>query len=87
MADDNDDSNHPQNDKSADTDIRKEYVDNGLLFFIYNKVNCMAQDDILQLCKDFYNKDDIEEAKSIMYNKYGCPEKAKTFRGEKKQEN
>lgn len=64
-----------------------EYVDNGLLFFIVNKINFMTHDDIIDICKSFYNEADIEEAKSVMYAKYNCPEQAKTHRGANKSLN
>ena len=65
----------------------KEYVDNGILFFVYNKVNFMSHEDILAICKDFYSEDDVTKAKSLMYAKYKCPEKEKTHRGTAKKVN
>ena len=65
----------------------KEYVDNGLLFFVFNKVNFMSHDDILAICKDFYGESDVAEAKSLMYNKFKCPERAKIHRGAAKKIN
>ena len=29
---------------------RHEYIDNGLLFFLFNKVDCMNQEDLLSEC-------------------------------------
>ena len=65
----------------------REYVENGILFFIFNKVNFMSQEDILAICKDFYSEDDVTKAKEVMYSKYKCPEKAKTHRGAAKKVN
>lgn len=65
----------------------KEYVDNGILFFIYNKVNFMSHEDILAICKDFYTEEDVVRAKEVMYTKYKCPDKAKVHRGGTKKVN
>ena len=39
-----------------------DYVDNGLLFFIANKINFMVHEDIIEICKGFYNETDIAGA-------------------------
>ena len=68
----------------ADIPANPEYVDNGVLFFIFNKINFMPHDNIIDICKDFYTEADIEEAKDIMYTKFNCPEQAKKHRGANK---
>ena len=47
----------------------------------------MSHDDILAICKDFYGESDVAEAKSLMYNKFKCPERAKIHRGAAKKIN
>ena len=66
---------------------RTEYIDNGLLFFLFNKVDCMNQEDLLCICSDFYSEEEIELAVSLLFCKYGCPEEQKEYRGAKKREN
>lgn len=67
--------------------LQKEYVDNGILFFMTNKMNFMIHDDIIDICKSFYNENEIEEAKTLMYEKYDCVEQGKTHRGSNKATN
>ena len=47
--------------------IRHEYIDNGLLFFLFNKVDCMNQEDLLCVCSDFYSDEEIELAVTILF--------------------
>ena len=65
---------------------RTEYIDNGLLFFLFNKVDCMNQEDLLCICSDFYSEEEIELAVSLLFCKYGCPEEQKEYMGAKKRE-
>ena len=75
------------NQESHELPTRHEYVDNGLLFFISNKMNFMSHDDIICICKDFYDDDDIHESKMLMYEKYDKAEQAKSHRGVNKSLN
>ena len=75
------------NQESHEPPTRHEYVDNGLLFFISNKMNFMSHDDIICICKDFYDEDDIHESKMLMYEKYDKAEQAKSHRGVNKSLN
>ena len=74
-----------ENDNGEKT--RQEYVDNGLLFFLFNKIDCMNQEDLLNVCVDFYSDEEVELAVTLMFCKYGCPEGQKDYRGAKKKEN
>ena len=49
------DNLHPLSGEEA----LNEYVENGLLFFVHNKVNIMVRDDVIELCKDFYQEAEI----------------------------
>lgn len=50
------------------------FINNGLLFFIFNKIDCMNQEDLLSLCMDFYSEEEASEAVLLAFEKYGCPE-------------
>ena len=67
--------------ESNDPPSHLEYVENGLLFFISNKMNFMTHDDMVYICKDFYNEADIHDAKKLMYEKFEKPDQAKIHRG------
>ena len=73
--------------ESNDPPTQLEYVDNGILFFINNKMNFMTHDDIVYICKDFYNEADICEAKKLMYVKFDKQDQAKIHRGANKSLN
>lgn len=65
----------------------RKYVENGLLFFLNNKVNFMVHDDIIMLCNDFYGDEEVVEAKKIMYDEFKRPREAKSYRGANKKVN
>ena len=44
-----------------------DYVDDPLAFFIYNKVDCMRDCDIIQICKDFYEETEVIESKNLIF--------------------
>jgi len=58
-----------------------------VLFFIFNKIHFMTQSDIVDICKEFYSTADIDVAKALMYEKYGCTDQAKVHRGGNKTHN
>ncbi|XP_068220469.1 uncharacterized protein [Palaemon carinicauda] len=47
----------------------------------------MNQEDLLSLCMDFYSEEEALEAVLLAFEKYGCPEKKKEYRGAQKKEN
>ena len=73
--------------ESNDPPAQLQYVDNGILFFISNKMNFMTHDDIVYICKDFYSESDIHEAKKLMYEKFDKQDQAKIHRGANKSLN
>lgn len=75
-------------DDMSDSEMNScEFVNNGLLFFIFNKVDCMNHDDLVSVCMDFYKESEVALAVSLMFSKYQCPEDRKEHRGAKKKEN
>ena len=46
------------------------YIDNPVAFYIYNKVDCMRETDLISICKNFYDEDEISCAKDIVYKTY-----------------
>ena len=46
------------------------YIDNPLLFFIYNKVDCMKEPDIISLCKNIYDDLEVQIAKNLAFKLY-----------------
>ena len=73
--------------ESNDPPTQLEYVDNGVLFFISNKINFMTHDDKVYICKDFYNEADIHTAKKLMYEKFDKQDQARIHRGANKSLN
>ena len=71
----------------ASRDNPKEFIDNGLLFFLFNKVDYMNQDDLLNVCMDFYEEDAVSEACATLFLKYECDELQKEYRGSQKKSN
>lgn len=61
-----------------------KYIDNALLFFLFNKVDCMRETDLLYLCKDFYKTDEIDLAKSIVFELYKKTEEKVNRKGSNK---
>ena len=47
----------------------------------------MTHDDMVYICKDFYNEADIHDAKKLMYEKFEKPDQAKIHRGANKSLN
>lgn len=43
------------------------YVDNPLIFFVFNKVDCMREEDIITICTDFYDELEISDAKKFIF--------------------
>ena len=70
--------------RSPEVPVTGDYIENGILFFISNKMNFMVHEDIVDICKSFYDENDIATAKTLMYDKYNCAEKAKIHRGSNK---
>ena len=44
-----------------------KFFDNALVFFVYNKVNCMRE---LDICKTYYDVNEIEVAKKLIFEVY-----------------
>ena len=63
---------------------KMKYIDNSILFFIYDKVDCMRDGDISMICKDFYTEDEIVDAKKIVFKVYSCEEDCVMRRGASK---
>ena len=47
----------------------------------------MNQDDISNVCLDFYNEEEVSEAVVLAFEKYGCQERKKEYRGAQRKEN
>ena len=52
------------------SEVELNYIENALLFFIFNKVDSMRETDLITICKDFYDNDEIDDAKSIVFQVY-----------------
>ena len=44
-----------------------EYVENSVLFFLYDKVDVINQEDLICICASFYSDEEVREAKRILY--------------------
>ena len=60
------------------------YIENPTAFFIYNKVDCMRETDIINICKDFYNEEEIIEAKRLVFDEYKSTDKIINRKGNNK---
>ena len=56
-------------------------VDNGIPFFMANKMNFMIHEDIVNIYKYFYDNNDTVEANALMYEQYKCLDQAKAHGG------
>ena len=68
-------------------DNSKNYIDNPLLFFLCDKVDVMKEDDIILICKQFYNEDEIVDAKKLLFDVYNMNDELKTRKGNNKTVN
>ena len=58
-----------------------KYIDNSLSLFIFNKVDSLRETDLINLCKSFYDLNEIKTAKDIIYVSYNKMDKKITRKG------
>ena len=58
-----------------------KYIDNSLIFFIFNKVDSLREIDLVNLCKGFYDLNEIEIAKDVIYDSYNKVDEKITRKG------
>ena len=46
------------------------YIDNPIAFFIYNKVDCMRETDLIPICKNLYDDSEESSAKDLIFKSY-----------------
>ena len=46
------------------------YIDNSLIFFIFNKINTLNECDIVSICRKYYNDDEISSSKKLINEIY-----------------
>ena len=61
-----------------------KYVEDAVIFFIFNKVDCMRETDLINICKEFYEINEIEEAKNLIFEIYGKIEEKISRKGANK---
>ena len=63
---------------------KSNYIDNAVLFFIFNKIDSINESDLITICKEFYNSDEIDLAKSITFDVYNKSEEKINRKGNNK---
>ena len=52
---------------ATQTDGQPPIVCNGILCYLYNKMDCMVHDTLVKLCADHFNANDTDTAKQLVY--------------------
>ena len=46
------------------------YIDDPVAFYLYNKIDCMRETDLISICKNFYTESEVSTAKDLIYETY-----------------
>ena len=52
---------------ATQTDGQPPIICNGILCYLYNKMDCMVHDTLVKLCADHFNANDTDTAKQLVY--------------------
>ena len=61
------DSGQRRPNAATQTDGQPPIVCNGILCYLYNKMDCMVHDTLVKLCADHFNANDTDTAKQLVY--------------------
>ena len=83
MPDDENAGGSNQNKHGTDSE---KMIKNEMLCYMYNKIDVIPHDILLKICMDFYSDEEIEEAKSLLYNTCSTTIRQVQRKGNKKRE-